>query len=99
MEALESIYANEFSIIERDPFPKFTIKLTTDDYADNEVKLTATIEFTFTEKYPDKLPLIDIIEYEDNFIEDYKQELNKLINDEANKNLGMVMIFTLVCYR
>lgn len=52
IEALESIYANEFCIIDREPHPKFSIKLSTDDYEDNEVKLTATIEFKFTPKYP-----------------------------------------------
>lgn len=95
IEALESIYANEFCIIEREPFAKFSIKLSTDDYEENEVKLSCKIEFEFTPKYPDELPKIEITEFEDDFIEEYKQQLEELLKEEANKNLGMVMIFTL----
>lgn len=96
IEALESIYANEFAIIEREPHPKFSIKVSTDDYEDNEVKLTATIEFAFTPKYPDEVPTIEITEYEDDFIDDYKKQLEDLLKEESTKNIGMVMIFTLV---
>ena len=60
IEALESIYANEFCIIEREPYAKFSIKLTTDDYEDNEVRLTAKIEFEFTKNYPDEVPKIEV---------------------------------------
>ena len=96
IEALESIYANELEIIEREPFPRFTIKLTTDDYEENEVKLTCQIEFQFKSKYPDEAPRLEITEFGDDFEDDYKAQLEKLLNEEAQNNLGMVMIFTLV---
>ena len=96
IEALESIYANEFSIIEREPFARFSIKLSTDDYEDNEVKLTCQIEFQFKAKYPDVAPGLEITEFSDDFVDDYKSQLEQLLNEEAKNNLGMVMIFTLV---
>ena len=96
IEALESIYANEFEIIEREPFPRFSIKLTTEDYEENEVKLTCQIEFQFKSKYPDEAPRLEITEFGDDFEDDYKAQLEKMLNEEAQNNLGMVMIFTLV---
>ena len=96
IEALESIYANEFEIIEREPFPRFSIKLTTEDYEENEVKLTCQIEFLFKSKYPDEAPRLEITEFGDDFEDDYKAQLEKMLNEEAQNNLGMVMIFTLV---
>lgn len=96
IEALESIYANEFTIIEREPFAKFSIKLSTEDYEENEVKLTCQIEFEFKAKYPDEAPRLEITEFSDDFLDEYKPQLEKLLNDEAQNNLGMVMIFTLV---
>lgn len=96
IEALESIYANEFEIIEREPFARFSIKLATEDYEENEVKLTCQIEFQFKAKYPDEVPRLEITEFGDDFLDDYKTQLEQLLNEEAKNNLGMVMIFTLV---
>lgn len=96
IEALESIYANDFTIIEREPYAKFAIKLSTNDYEDNEVRLTCQIEFRFKPKYPEEAPALEITEFDDDFLDDYKSQLEQLLREEAANNLGMVMIFTLV---
>ena len=54
-----------------------------------------TLKFTYSEKYPDEAPLYEIfaqVNLEDNDVAD----ILKLLALQAEENLGMVMIFTLV---
>ena len=53
------------------------------------------LQFTFTEKYPDSIPEIELLESE-NLDGCDEQELMELLENEANDSLGMVMTFTLV---
>ncbi|KAJ7344538.1 hypothetical protein JRQ81_000488 [Phrynocephalus forsythii] len=59
------------------------------------VKLEATLKFTYAEKYPDEAPLCQLFpqeNLEDNDIPD----IQKLLQEQVEENLGMIMIFTLV---
>lgn len=95
VEALDSIYYGDMQIIETEPFHKFSIPIKSEGYDDGE-GLACQLVFTYTAKYPDEVPLIEI-ENEENFddIVD-KQELLTHLTEQAKENLGMVMVFTLV---
>lgn len=54
------------------------------------------MQFTFTPNYPDEIPEIEIIENSDNLDQSDIDELFNLLEIEANSNVGMVMVFTLV---
>lgn len=96
LEALESIYPDELQIIEMEPYPSFQMMVTTQSM-DNSDDTSATIimQFTYTEKYPDEVPIIEITG-SDNLEEDQVERLTQMMKELAEENLGMVMIFTLV---
>lgn len=74
IEALESIYYGDFEIISTKPY-KFSIPIKTDDYDfDNEVGLGCDLVLTYTDKYPEEAPIVEI-ENSDSFVEDYIPEL------------------------
>eukprot|EP00794_Sanderia_malayensis_P000035 gene35-626_t len=95
IEALESIYADEIQIINEDPHC-FLIPIQACDQFENdeEINADASIQFTFTEKYPDEIPLMEIAS--SNLNEKDQEDLLNVLRDEATNNIGMVMIFTLV---
>lgn len=95
LEALESIYCSELEILGTEPH-RFCIKVKSEEYdGDKSQGLACTIKFTFTPKYPEELPLIEILEV-DNFGNDYKKDLENKLLEDGNENLNMAMIFTLV---
>uniref|UniRef100_T1JCC5 RWD domain-containing protein n=1 Tax=Strigamia maritima TaxID=126957 RepID=T1JCC5_STRMM len=98
IEALESIYPTEFEITEVEPFYKFTIFIKTDEYDEDSDEVTGAackLEFTYVENYPDSPPSISIVESA-NMEDDNSSDLQMVLTAEAENNLGMVMIFTLV---
>ncbi|KAL0267157.1 UNVERIFIED_CONTAM: hypothetical protein PYX00_009505 [Menopon gallinae] len=94
VEALQSIYCDELEILGTEPH-KFCIKIKSDCDRDKEDGLTCTMKFTYTEKYPDELPLLDIVDHQ-NFTAGDEEELMSYLVEQANENLGMVMVFTIV---
>jgi hypothetical protein len=49
-----------FSVLEHEPLIKFTIKISTEEFAETEDGLTADLVFTFATKYPDEPPKFEI---------------------------------------
>jgi len=95
IEALESIYPDEFNIIQTTPLQAFTVSIKTPDFDDGEEGAYCLISFTYVAKYPDEPPVIEIIDtvnVEDNITE----ELTTYLINLADENLGMAMVFTLV---
>uniref|UniRef100_A0A452EN62 RWD domain-containing protein 1 n=1 Tax=Capra hircus TaxID=9925 RepID=A0A452EN62_CAPHI len=93
LEALESIYPDSFTVLSENP-PSFTITVTS-EAGENDENVQTTLKFTYSEKYPDDAPLYEIfaqLNLEDNDVAD----ILKLLALQAEENLGMVMIFTLV---
>ncbi|KAM9768679.1 RWD domain-containing protein 1-like [Dama dama] len=93
LEALESIYPDSFTVLSENP-PSFTITVTT-EAGENDETVQTTLKFTYSEKYPDEAPLYDIfarLNLEDNDVAD----ILKLLALQAEENLGVVMISTLV---
>ncbi|KAK2149846.1 hypothetical protein LSH36_434g00053 [Paralvinella palmiformis] len=94
IEALESIYPDELQIVSTTPFPCLRMAVTS-QCSDDIENATCILQFTYTERYPDELPLIEILSYE-NIEEEDSQTLSNKMKEEAEDNLGMAMIFTLV---
>ena len=93
LEALEAIYPDSFTVLSENP-PSFTITVTS-EAGENDETVQTTLKFTYSEKYPDEAPLYEIftqLNLEDNNVAD----ILKLLALQAEENLGMVMIFTLV---
>ncbi|XP_050084033.1 RWD domain-containing protein 1 [Anopheles aquasalis] len=96
IEALDSIYCGELEVEQTEPH-KFRLPIATTEY-DAEVEtegLSCKLLFTYTEKYPDTAPLVEI-EDPENFHDDYEQELLEHIHKTIEENLGIEMIFSLV---
>ncbi|KAI5697595.1 RWD domain-containing protein 1 [Diaphorina citri] len=93
IEALDSIYYGDMEILEKDPHV-FTIPIQS-ECVDDEHQMNCLLRFQYTPKYPEEIPIIEI-ENCDNIDEDVERELKEYLLTQANENLGMVMIFTLV---
>ncbi|XP_047528561.1 RWD domain-containing protein 1 [Vanessa atalanta] len=95
VEALDSIYYGDMQILQTEPMHKFSIPIKSEEYDDGE-GLACQLVFTYTLKYPEDLPLVEIITDEsfDEIVD--KTELYNHLMEQAQENLGMVMVFTLV---
>ncbi|XP_068426613.1 RWD domain-containing protein 1 [Clinocottus analis] len=93
LEAIESIYPDSFTVLSDEPI-SFTVTVTSDPDENGEI-VEATLKFTYVEKYPDEPPLWEIYSQEN--LEDVDgEDVLALLQQQAEENLGMVMIFTLV---
>nr|XP_020478007.1 RWD domain-containing protein 1 [Monopterus albus] len=93
LEAIESIYPDSFTVLSDSP-TSFTITVTS-DAGENGETVEATLRFTYVEKYPDEPPLWEIHSQE-NLDNSDVEDILALLQQQAEENLGMVMIFTLV---
>ncbi|EHB00687.1 RWD domain-containing protein 1, partial [Heterocephalus glaber] len=93
LEALESIYPYSFTVSSENP-PSFTITVTS-EAGDNDEIVQTTLKFTYSEKYPDEAPLYEIFSQE-NLEDNDVIDIFKLLALQAEENLGVVMICTLV---
>lgn len=93
LEAIESIYPDSFTVLSENPV-SFTITVTS-DAGENDETVETTLKFAYVDKYPDEPPLYEILSQEN--LEDADvEEILSLLQQQAEENLGMVMIFTLV---
>nr|CAI5828196.1 unnamed protein product [Callosobruchus analis] len=96
IEALESIYYGDFEILETEPYHKFSIPIKSEEYEPgSEDGLACNLVITYTPKYPEEAPIVEIEDAE-NFEEGYETKLLEYIDEQIKENLGMVMVFTLV---
>jgi len=93
LEAIESIYEDSFTVLSEKP-TSFTITVTSDAGENNEM-VEATLKFTYVEKYPDEPPLWEI-DSQENLEDSDAEDILTFLQQQAEENLGMVMIFTLV---
>ncbi|XP_073703738.1 RWD domain-containing protein 1 [Garra rufa] len=93
LEAIESIYPDSFTVLSEEP-TSFTITVTS-DAGENDETVEVTLKFTYVEKYPDEPPLWEIFSQE-NLEDSDADDILMLLKQQAEENLGMVMIFTLV---
>ncbi|XP_077454343.1 RWD domain-containing protein 1 [Stigmatopora argus] len=93
LEAIESIYPDSFTVLSEDPI-SFTITVTS-DAGENGETVEATLKFTYVESYPDDPPLWEVHSQE-NLENNDMEDILTILQQQAEENLGMVMIFTLV---
>ncbi|XP_072939367.1 RWD domain-containing protein 1 [Epargyreus clarus] len=95
IEALDSIYYGDMQILERKPVLKFSIPIKSEGFDEGD-GLACRLVFTYTPKYPDELPVVEI-DNEENFDDVVdKSQLLTYLTEQGEENLGMVMVFTLV---
>ncbi|GAB0096536.1 RWD domain-containing protein [Sergentomyia squamirostris] len=97
IEALDSIYCGEFEVLATEPFHRCKVPITTEEFnaETQENGMRCHLVFTYTEKYPDSAPLVEL---EDliNIDDDCEKGVLRHIEETIGENLGMEMIFTLV---
>ncbi|XP_038222889.1 RWD domain-containing protein 1 [Zerene cesonia] len=95
VEALDSIYCGDMQILQVAPFHKFSIPIKSESYDDGD-GLACELVFTYTSKYPEELPVVEVSN-EENFDDVVdKNELLEHLVEQGKENVGMVMVFTLV---
>ncbi|KAE8747126.1 hypothetical protein FOCC_FOCC006124 [Frankliniella occidentalis] len=96
LEALESIYCGELEVLSRDSPVKFQIPVKSEEYdAEEGSGYACTLKFTYTERYPEDPPEIEIEDME-HFGDDDEVRLKDHLLEQAEIVMGEVMIFTLV---
>ena len=95
IEAIESIYSEEISVISENPH-RFTIPVKTEGYDEDEGEgWLVLLKFTFPDTYPDVIPEIEV-EESDGIEDDLLREFKEAMGTVAEENLGMAMVFTIV---
>lgn len=85
IEALDSIYCGELEVLQSEPLHRFKLPIATTEY-DQEVEtegLSCKLVFTYTEKYPDTAPLVEI-EDPENFRDGYEEGLLEHIQETVS---------------
>ncbi|XP_071956790.1 RWD domain-containing protein 1-like [Antedon mediterranea] len=94
IEALQCIYPEEFSGISSDSFD-ISISSESNNYLDEAVdSVCVVLHFEYTAMYPDESPNFEIVSC--SLEEEDEEAILKLLKEQAEENLGMVMVFTLV---
>jgi hypothetical protein len=71
-----------FSVLETEPYTSFQMIVSTQSMgsSDDDTSATIIIRFTYTEKYPDEAPIIEITG-SDNLEEDQVEALTQMMKD------------------
>ncbi|KAF4076918.1 hypothetical protein AMELA_G00220550 [Ameiurus melas] len=93
LEAIQSIYPDSFTVLCEEPI-SFTITVCS-DAGESDETVQVTLKFTYVENYPDEAPLWEI-QSQENLEDRDTEDILSLLQQQAEENLGMVMIFTLV---
>lgn len=91
IEALDSIYCGELEVLASEPLHRFKLPIATTDYGlepteeEEEVMegLCCKLVFSYTERYPDTAPLVEIEDAE-NFREGYEEGLLENIQETVS---------------
>ncbi|XP_008185983.1 RWD domain-containing protein 1 isoform X2 [Acyrthosiphon pisum] len=96
IDALDSIYCGEMIISGSDPYYQFEIPVKSDEFdsVQHDIGLSCCLKFEYVEKYPDDPPIVEIEDVVG--FEEQEDELKEYLIQQAQDNVGMVMIFTLV---
>lgn len=93
---LESIYCDEMTKLSDSPH-EFEISIKYSDFEGNHTEKPPSIVLSckYTENYPEEVPILGIEKWE-NLPESEVEHLKEHLDDLASKNLGTVMIYTLI---
>mmetsp|Transcript_7560 Transcript_7560/g.10439 ORF Transcript_7560/g.10439 Transcript_7560/m.10439 type:complete len:224 (-) Transcript_7560:138-809(-) len=94
LEALRAIYMDDIEEISKDPI-QFQINLQPNAGSDdNHVSLT--LDVTFTSRYPNEAPICQLTNLY-NIDETQEKQIEEIIKQQINENLGMAMIYNVAC--
>lgn len=83
-------------VLEEEPYHQFKLQVKSEGFdEDAEIGYSCSLKFTYTPEYPEEVPVLEIIDsvgMDDLQIE----KLKELLEKDAEENLGMVMVFTLI---
>jgi len=97
IEALESIYEGDLQVLDSDPRHVFTMPIKTEDFdEDGEDGVFFLLKFSFTPKYPEELPILEIDEEINLDDHELRAPLMDHLKEQMEENLGMVMGFTVI---
>nr|XP_018918065.1 PREDICTED: RWD domain-containing protein 1 [Bemisia tabaci] len=95
VEALESIYFGEMEVLSVEPYT-FLIPIKSDEYdPETNLGLFCSLKFEYTPNYPEEVPVFTFNETI-GLEEDDEERLMEHLQEQAQENLGTVMVFTLV---
>ncbi|KAG0164228.1 RWD domain-containing protein 1 [Apophysomyces sp. BC1034] len=94
LEALESIYPDEFQIIGD---KEFNIAIFPDDQNEDE-PLELSLHVKFTPQYPEELPEYDLEVTQGTLTDTQKERITNALKTAGDESLGMAMIFTMASY-
>jgi hypothetical protein len=92
MEALEAIYPGELLVLSTEPYASFELTVSSQTTREDIETASCTLQFTYTPRYPDEPPTMDVKEVV-NIDDEYSSEILDLMKQLASENLGMVMVF------
>ncbi|KAI7894210.1 ubiquitin-conjugating enzyme/RWD-like protein [Mucor mucedo] len=92
IEALESIYPDEFQAISE---KEFKISIYPDEQ-DEDHPRAISLQVKYTPTYPDELPEYDIKTLEGQIPTSYYTKMKDAVKEAAEESVGMAMIFTMV---
>jgi len=97
IEALLSIYEGEIEVLEENPYHVFTMPIKTEGFEEeSEDGLFILLKVTYTAKYPEELPLIELEECVNIDEYDLRSHLMEHLTEQMEENIGMVMGFTII---
>jgi len=99
VEALEAIFSDELEVIAGEPFHCISVFIQDEETRKQDdvcIQVSCRVQFTFVEKYPDEVPVVEVTDQSDNITEEHTEKLTRHLLEEANENLGMAMVYTLV---
>lgn len=86
---------NPLSVLTSDPYHKFRLPIATEGYEETNEGLKCYLVFTYTEKYPDSAPVVEI-EDDENFSGNCESQLLEHIGTVIAENMGIEMVFPIV---
>ncbi|KDE03067.1 hypothetical protein MVLG_06427 [Microbotryum lychnidis-dioicae p1A1 Lamole] len=94
VEVLESIFADELTIISDD---KLALKVEPEEQSPSEPYVLSLL-ITYTPTYPDEVPLIEVEAIEGEISDEENSTLVTGLQSAAEDNLGIAMVYTLASY-
>eukprot|EP00052_Salpingoeca_macrocollata_P017733 m.145096 g.145096 ORF g.145096 m.145096 type:complete len:231 (+) comp20483_c2_seq5:920-1612(+) len=94
LEALESIFADEFTLKNPGETPASFFVVIPVDTEPGEDPVHTELHITYTESYPEDVPVIKL-ENSEGLEEETEAELMEHIQAQAQENIGTAMVFTL----
>ncbi|KAJ3010783.1 RWD domain-containing protein 1 [Thoreauomyces humboldtii] len=99
LEALLSIFPDEFSMINEGPPAEFQLLVVPDpdilsDADGNSIPVTFSLQITYTDTYPDTPPEVILVDV-DGLLESEEKELLAALDGVAEESIGMAMGFAL----